>query len=635
MKPLTGNFLLAITLITTASACSTDNDNWGNMSQGFNNGNGNSNGSASSAIESLQPTFNATIASYDGTTAQDADADIVGNDTDLYWEANTFSNIVNVNFDGATASVQSTNSAIITNVSGSYVTIDFQTNAVSNVEIILTGNTTDGALKVYGSKKFKLTLNDVSIKSTKGPAINNQCKKRMFLNLASGTTNSIEDAEAYSNDTYYIAGKAADDEDRKGCLFSEANIILSGTGSLSISGNYKHGLATDGCFVMRPGATLVINKAAKNAINVKGDSDDGIGITINGGYIYANVTSNAGKCLKTDLNAVINGGSLNLNTSGDAIYDSDDNDTSSAACIKTDGNIDITGGTISCKSTGTGGKGLNADGTLTIDNCDITIATSGGKYTYSSRLTSSPKGIKTDGNITINGGKLQIAVVGVSDGSEGMESKASIIINDGELYVYAYDDAINAASHLTFNGGKTFAYAINNDGIDSNGTIYINGGLIFSSGTSSPEEGVDCDTSNNFKINGGTVIGVGGSAISPSTASAQRSVVINSISGTGGTIYAINNADGATLVSFVMPRTYSSMGLLFSSSAITDATYTLLSNVTLSGQSEPWYGYYSNGTASSGQSVTSFTSSSTITTVGQSSGIGGGGMGGGFGGGRP
>ena len=79
---------------------------------------------------------------------------------------------------------------------------------------------------------------------------------------------------------------------------------------------------------------------------------------------------------------------------------------------------------------------------MTIHSGNITIYTSGGRYTYS-RLTSSPKSIKSQGDLTINGGNIKVNVTGVSEGSEGIESKSTITINDGVVEVYAYDDGIN------------------------------------------------------------------------------------------------------------------------------------------------------------------------------------------------
>ena len=423
------------------------------------------------------PDFDPIITGWDGQKADDAAMDIVGTNEDIYWEANGFGGskavTVTVTYSGSSATVTTSDTSVEYYTDGAYVTIDMLTHSVKNVEIVVSGKSDDGQLKIYGEKKFKLTLSGVELTSSKGPAINDQCKKRAFVHLTEGTTNRLTDAATYSEEPRYLNGGSSASEDRKGCFFSEGNLIFSGTGVLEVKGNYKHGIVTDGYFYTRPGVTIAVTGAAKNAIHVKGDQDDGIGVYIAGGLIYANVSSTAGKGIKTDLDAEIVGGKLLLNTSGNATYDEDEKDTSSSACIKTDGSVIISGGTHTLKSTGTGGKGINADGEIRVSGGETTVTTTGGKYTYSSNLTSSPKGVKADGNITISGGKLNIFVTGASDGSEGLESKATLTISGGEIYSYAYDDAINAASAINITGGKVYAYASNNDGIDSNGDLNV------------------------------------------------------------------------------------------------------------------------------------------------------------------
>ena len=172
----TNKQLLSLSILLCLFSCSSNNDDWYNgNNDGYNNEYDKSSSTLSpiltTAYSGIQPTFDSTIYDYDGTLANDADKDIVGTDTDFYWEANTFSNIVNITYNGSTATVTSSNNKIITDTNGAYVTVDFQTNSVSNVEIVLNGSTTDGGLKIYGAKKFKLSLNGVSITSTKGPAI--------------------------------------------------------------------------------------------------------------------------------------------------------------------------------------------------------------------------------------------------------------------------------------------------------------------------------------------------------------------------------------------------------------------------------------------------------------------------------
>ena len=584
------------------------------------------------------PDFDPTITGWDGQKADDAALDVVGTDEDIYWEANTFGGnggvTVDVVYSGSSATVNTSDNSVICYTDGAYVTIDILTNSVKNVEIVVSGKSDDGQLKIYGEKKFKLTLSGVELTSGKGPAINDQCKKRAFVHLTAGTTNRLTDAASYSEEPRYLNGGSSASEDRKGCFFSEGNLIFSGTGVLEVEGNYKHGIVTDGYFYTRPGVTLAVTGAAKNAIHVKGDEDDGIGVYMAGGLVYANVSSTAGKGIKTDLDAEIAGGKLLLNTSGNATYDSDEKDTSSSAGIKTDGSVIISGGTHILKSTGTGGKGINADGEIRISGGETTVTTTGGKFYYSSDLTSSPKGVKADGDITISGGKLNISVTGVSDGSEGLESKSTLAISDGEVYVYAYDDAINAASAINISGGKVYAYASNNDGIDSNGSLVISGGLVIGVGTCAPESGIGCVISNRFRIDGGTVIGMGGTLqSSPSSSSKQRSVVYNGVSATKNAKICVLDNEGTPVLTFAFPRTMSGASFFFSTPDIASgASYTVSSGGTLGDYTDSWNGWYGGGTWSGGSQVGTFTSNSVVTTIGSN---GGGMPGGGGPGGRP
>jgi hypothetical protein len=578
------------------------------------------------------PGFDSTITTWNGQTASDAASDVVGTDEDFYYEANTFKNTVKISYNGTNATVENSNSKILIQQSGAYVTVDMATNTVANTEIILSGKSDDGALKVYGTKKFKLTLDGVELTSQIGPAINSQCKKRMFVHLADGTTNKITDCAKYSDDTYYLEST---DEDRKGCLFSEGNLIFSGKGTLVVAGKKKHAIATDGYFWMRPGVTIVVTEAAKNGIHVKGDEDDQIGVTIKGGLIYANISSTAGKAIKTDLNVNIDGGQLLLNTTGESTYDEDEQDTSSAACIKSDGNITISGGELTLKSSGTGGKGLNSDGDINIEGGETTITTTGGKYYYTQDVTSSPKGAKADGNVNISGGKLNIAVTGVSDGSEGLESKSVMTISGGEVFVYAYDDAINATSAINISGGKVYAYALNNDGIDSNGSLTISGGLVIASGTTSPECGIDVDNSNQFKINGGTVIAIGGGTLQskPSQSSSQCSVEYGGITASKSTYIAVLDSSSKPVLTFKLPKSLSSGSFFFSSPSLQKgSSYTIAGGGSLTSYTDSWNGWFDGGTWSNGSTLQSFSISSIVTSLGTSSNnMGGGGMGGGMG----
>lgn len=569
---------------------------------------------------------------YDGIQASDKDSDKVVDGDETFWENTEFKSKVIVTFTGSEATVSG--ASVKSFVTGADVALDLTDAGV--VEVVVSGKTEDGQLKMYGNSPVKLSLEGLELKSAKSAAINVQNKSVLYIHLKEDTENVISDAKSQVAEAYYPEGVTADDEKRNGAIYSKGSVVLSGSGVLDVTGNKKHGLSVKSSLTVRPGVTLAINDVADNCIKAEG-------INILGGYIWAKTTADAGKCLSSDADVLVKGGEMKLYTTGGSIYEEDENDTSSPAGIKADGNIHVTGGVILCVSKGTGGKGLNTDGTITLDGGTVNVVTSGGKYIYNEALDldSSPKGVKADGEITINGGRLNIQVTGLSDGSEGLESKSKITVNGGDVFVYAYDDAINVGGDnpvgIEINGGRLFAFADHNDGIDSNGKLWVNGGLVIASGSAVPEEGFDCDINQNFIVKGGTLIGTGGAAISMSSSSTQRGVIYNGVSAKTGELFVIADTEGKTILKYEMPRTMNGMAVFFSSPDIkSGATYTVYTGGSLSGNTVNWNGWFEDGTYDVGSRLGTFTSNSLTTTVGQGGGPGGpGGPGGGDPGGKP
>ncbi len=155
------------------------------------------------------------------------------------------------------------------------------------------------------------------------------------------------------------------------------------------------------------------------------------------------------------------------------------------------------------------------------------IAISGGSFAlaaYKDGLHSENDDDDTLGNITITGGEFVIQVyddaihatcqLQIDGGSfditaaEGLEA-TYIRINDGVINIQASDDGINAARKssaciptVEFNGGTVTIVmgAGDTDGVDSNGNIIVNGGVINVTGNST----FDYDGAAQF--NGGTII---------------------------------------------------------------------------------------------------------------------------------
>jgi hypothetical protein len=219
----------------------------------------------------------------------------------------------------------------------------------------------------------------------------------------------------------------------------------------------------------------------------------------------------------------------------------------------------------------------------------------------------STKAIKCMGPIVINGGNISLTTQ--KTGAEGMESKYTITFNGGTFKSCTYDDAINAASTITINNGNIWAHASNNDAIDSNSAsgqngIVINGGIVLASAANSPEEAYDCDNAN-FILNGGVVIGTGGSqgggGGGTPTSATQAYATVSSVSLEANTYISIKNNSGTVLASYKMPRSNSRATILVSHPQLTsNSSATIVYNSTaINGYSNAlWNGSYSTGATS-------------------------------------
>lgn len=560
-------------------------------------------------------------------------------------------NLVSIVYGSSSASVTVAGNVaqyVTPTLSGAHVTIaQSNTDAVSGDEITyqLSGSTSNGSLTLGGSYKCTVSLAGVTLTNPNGAAITITNSKRIQLSAKKNTINTLTDGASGS---------------QKACIYSKGQLQLQGNGTLNVVGNTKHGIKS-ASYISIKNLTLNITSTVGDGINceeymeiksgtitLSGIGDDGIqcdlggttstGITtdhededsgnvyISGGTITISVTAAAAKGIKADGDIIITGGTVNATTSGGGAWDSEELKTKSCAGLSADGNIAISGGTLVLTSTGAGGKGISGDGTLTVsDSASITITTSGQAVVasssgtlstvsnsgsldrYSTNYKSSPKGIKIDGAVTINGGTITITTSGA--GGEGMESKGILIINDGHITINSYDDGINASSNMTVNGGYIYARATNNDGLDANGNMYIKGGLVYAISSGSPEVALDANTEGGKKlyITGGTIIAVGGLE---SGASISGGTCKYTTSWTGTSWYALYNG-GNLVAAFKTPSKTSSGGggpgggggsqklVVYTSS-----TPSLKSGVTVSGGTS-YFGGMANigGTVSGGSTV--------------------------------
>lgn len=357
-------------------------------------------------------------------------------------------------------------------------------------------------------------------------------------------------------------------------------------------------------------------------------------ITVSGGTITATA---GGRAINCDGNYTQSGGSVTTSTSAMGFTTigtgTSCTDGFAAACLNTDGDITFIAGYFHGSSTGKGGRGLVADGTLTVgvagaadslvhiyvttSGAPVNAVNSGGPGPGGSQTDywkGLPKAVKIDGNITINSGHLQsyCSQTSGSTTGEAIESKDSLIINGGDIEANAYDDAINAGSYIEINGGRVWAYSRGNDGIDCNGTrVEINGGLVIARGS---EVAVDDngDHSGRLYISGGTVILYGGNmgtTEATPTVTNQKSVRISSSSvATSGfciknettdtqiLTYKWSNVSGSGFENGTKPPPGGQSGIYISTPDLqTGNTYKYYTSPNISGGTN-WHGYYSGAT---------------------------------------
>lgn len=295
-----------------------------------------------------------------------------------YVENSTFEKTVYITFDGSTATLSGDTGYVKKQISGAHVTL---TPSSKLVHFIATGTTSDGSLKFYSEKKFALTLDGVNITNPTGAAINNQCGKSMYITLADGSVNTLTDGSTYT---------LTDGEDQKGALFSEGQIIFNGAGSLTVNGNYRHGIASDDYILFRPGSQITVTTTQGHAIKAND------GVTVRGSVLNLLASGNAAKGINSEAYVDIEGGRTTVLATGSSVVEL--GDTTSCACVKADSTVTVAAGVLRLKATGEGGKGINAKQSILVSGGQINVVTLGTKG------LGSPKGIKSDMDITFRGG---------------------------------------------------------------------------------------------------------------------------------------------------------------------------------------------------------------------------------------
>ena len=541
-------------------------------------------------------------------------------------------------------------------VDGSGVSVADSTATITAAGVYrLSGSLDDGQIIVETEDEgtVELILDNAAITNSSSAPIFVSSAEEVIITLADGSSNTVTDS------TSYVFADAETDEP-DAAIFSKSDLVISGSGSLTVNANYKNGIASKDNLTIENGV-ITVNTAAdgvkgkdsvtildgtltivsgSDGIQSTNDTDEEKGtVTISGGSL--NITSSLdGIQAETDL--LISGGDLTIVTGGGSANSStqagwgnpgsDSTTTESMKALKAGVNLTVSGGNINIDSED---DALHSNDSLSIDGGTLTLA-------------SGDDGVHADTSLVINNGNITI-----SKSYEGIES-AAITLNGGTIYITASDDAINVAGGndgsamggrpgqnnfsdsgdytLTINGGYIVLDA-GGDGLDSNGTISMTDGVVIVNGPTNSGNG-PVDYMGSFNISGGFLLAVGSSGMAQATSSdsSQYAVLYNYDSAqSAGTLIHIESASGEDILTFTPSKEYQSV--LFSSADLQNgATYTLTSGGSASGSAQD--GLYNNATVSGASQVTSFTISSVVTSLGTASNMmgGGGGRSGGPGG---
>ncbi len=327
-----------------------------------------------------------------------------------------FERIVSINYNGASAKVTIPVSVkgVTSTINGANVILT-STNTTDEITYVATGTSADGSLTINGEYKLTLQLDGLDLTSKSGAAIDIECGKRSALVLTDGTTNSITDA----------AGGL-----QKACLYCKGHLEIEGGGTLNVSSNTSHAIATKEYLQLKKTTgTINIVKSANDALHVgqyfqmSGGSIN-ISETTVGDGIQAEVTKDP--LDENNGQVIIKGGNINITIANQDMKG-----------IKADSDITISGGTFDINAKGNGSRGIQTDGNMVIgaeDNAtDITISATGAECTLADCAQDPHKcmGIKLDGNLTVNGGTTTVHNTGKK--SKGIKVGGSYTNNGGTV----------------------------------------------------------------------------------------------------------------------------------------------------------------------------------------------------------
>ena len=407
---------------------------------------------------------------------------------------------------------------------GSGVSINNATVTISKEGCyLISGELEDGQIIVDAgdSDKVQLDLDNASIHCSTGSAILVRNADNVKVTLAADSENELSDGTEYQTDN----------DNPDAALCSKDDLVINGSGSLTVQGNYKHGIAGNDDLVIT-GGRLTVNSLShalrgkdsvaildgtfvltsqKDGIQASNTEDSTKGwVQIDGGNF---TIQSSGDGIQAETNLSIYDGSFTITSGGGAVNGADHTENRGGGFGRPGGNRpDSANGQTSPEMSSQPAECGQTPSEMPSQPAEGEQSSSGNESDYSelifdpddfddtstddSDTTVSTKGIKAGNALLIQQGTFVI-----DSADDAIHSNYSVTIDGGSFQLSSGDDGIHAEAYLNINGGTT-TIAESYEGLEA-AQIHISGGTTQ---VSSSDDGLNATGGSSFELVDGLLV---------------------------------------------------------------------------------------------------------------------------------
>ena len=421
---------------------------------------------------------------------------------------------------------------------GSGVSINNATVTISKEGCyLISGELEDGQIIVDAgdSDKVQLVLDNASIHCSTGSAILVRNADKVKVTLAADSENELSDGTEYQTD----------DDNPDAALFSKDDLVINGSGSLTVQGNYKHGIAGNDDLVIT-GGRLTVNSLShalrgkdsvaildgtfvltsqKDGIQASNTEDSTKGwVQIDGGNF---TIQSSGDGIQAETNLSIYDGSFTITSGGGAVNGADHTENRGGGFGRPGGNRPDSAnsqtspempsqpaesGQTPSEMPSQPAESGQTPSEMPSQPAEGEQSSSGNESDYSelifdpddfddtstadSDTTVSTKGIKAGNALLIQQGTFVI-----DSADDAIHSNYSVTIDGGSFQLSSGDDGIHAEAYLNINGGTT-TIAESYEGLEA-AQIHISGGTTQ---VSSSDDGLNATGGSSFELVDGLLV---------------------------------------------------------------------------------------------------------------------------------